>query len=135
MSLTLTGSTADRAHVLEFDCGVRAYPPARPDGYWRLRWVEEGRRRDTTARSREEALARAAEVVEGLARGRPTDWARAPGRALVEHYLDPARRPLRGRGWSLRHREEQESYCRRFVTPVIAVLAMADHANGEPQVA
>lgn len=59
--------------------GVRAYPPARPGGYWRLRWVEGGRRRDTTARSREEALGRAAEVVEGLARGRPTDWARASG--------------------------------------------------------
>lgn len=84
--------------------GVRAYPPARPGGYWRLRWVEGGRRRDTTARSREEALGRAAEVVEGLARGRPTDWARASGGALAEHYLDPTRRPSRGGAWSLRHR-------------------------------
>lgn len=110
--------------VLEFDHGVRAYPPPRPDGYWRLRWMEEGRRRDTTARSREEAVAKAAEVVQGLVRGRPTDWARAPGGALVAHYLDPARRPQRGRAWSLRHREEQEAYCRRFVTPVIAEVEL-----------
>ena len=120
MSLALKGSIPDRLEVLEFAHGVRAYPPARPGAYWRLRWVEEGRRRDTTARSREEALARATELVGALAWGRPTDWARASGGALVEHYLDPARRPQRGRAWSLRHREEQEAYCRRFVTPVIA---------------
>ena len=121
MSLTLTtGLVGPTAEVLEFDCGVRAYPPARPDGYWRLRWMEEGHRRDTTARSRDEGLAKAAELVAGLARGRPTDWARAPGAALVRHYLDPTRRPLRGRAWSVRHREEQEAYCRRFVAPVIA---------------
>ena len=58
--------------------------------------MEEGHRRDTTARSRDEALAKAAELVAGLARGRPTDWARAPGAALVRHYLDPTRRPLGG---------------------------------------
>lgn len=106
--------------VLEFDLGVRAYPPTRPDGYWRLRWIEDGRRRDTTAPSRAEAITKAAGVVAELARGLPTDWSRAKGAALVEHYLDPARRPLRGRAWSLRHREEQEAYCRRFVSPVIA---------------
>ena len=49
----------------------------------------DGRRRDTTARCRDEALAKAAELVAGLARDRPTDWARAPGGALVAHYLDP----------------------------------------------
>jgi len=119
MSLTLTGTTGPSPDVLEFDCGVRAYPPPRSDGYWRLRWLEEGRRRDTTARSRDEAVAKAAELVAGLARGRPTDWARAPGAALIAHYLDPKRRPVRGRAWSLRHREEQEAYCRRFVAPVI----------------
>ena len=107
--MTTNCNTEQSPEVLEFDCGVRAYPPARPEGYWRLRWVEEGHRRDTTARSRDEALAKAAELVAGLARGRPTDWARAPGAALVRHYLDPTRRPLRGRAWSVRHREEQEA--------------------------
>ena len=59
MSLPLTGSRSGGALVVEFDCEVRAYPPACPDGYWRLRWVEEGRRRNTTARSREQAVASA----------------------------------------------------------------------------
>ena len=49
---------------------------------------------DTTAR-RDEALAKAAEVVAGLARGWLTDWARAPGRALdagLTHSSPSARR-------------------------------------------
>ena len=28
--------------------------------------------------------------------------------------------PARGRAWSMRHREEQQAYCTRFVLPVIA---------------
>jgi hypothetical protein len=36
MSKTTKGG-ADRS-VLEFDLGVRVYPPARVDGYWRIRW-------------------------------------------------------------------------------------------------
>jgi hypothetical protein len=106
--------------VLEFECGVLVYEPAGPGGYWRVRWVEDGRRRDTSAASRDGAVAKAGELVERLSIGVPTGYAAALGRVLVEHYLDPARRPLRGRGWSERHREEQESYCRRFVVPVIA---------------
>ena len=58
--------------VLDFDCGVSAHEPATPGGYWRLRWVEGGRRRDTTARSREAAIAKASELVERLAAGTAT---------------------------------------------------------------
>ena len=47
-----------------------------------------------------------------------------PGTALVRHYLDPTRRPLRGRALSVRHREEQEAYCRRSVAPVIAEVEL-----------
>ena len=77
-------------------------PPARPDGYWRLRWMEEGHRRDTTARSRDEAVAKAAELVAGLARSRPTDWARAM--TTPDHCRRAAIRcrrsaPLAPRGW------------------------------------
>lgn len=95
------------------------YPPPPGGGYWRVRWREEGRRRETTARSRDAAVARASDLVARLGLGAPTNLRRAPGSALVTHYLDPARRPARGRAWSERHREEQEAYCRRFVTPVI----------------
>src|SRR5207245_8964639 len=48
----------------------------------------------------------------------------ARGRRLVEHYLAPTRRPVRARAWSERHREEQESYCARFVLPVIAEVPL-----------
>jgi hypothetical protein len=57
--------------VLEFDCGVLAYAPVREGGYWRLRWVEAGRRKDTTARSKEQAVTKAYELVERLSQGHP----------------------------------------------------------------
>ncbi|HWH36091.1 MAG TPA: hypothetical protein VNT56_12330 [Acidimicrobiales bacterium] len=98
---------------------MRAYPPSAPGGYWRLRWMEADRRRETTASSRDEVLAKAGDLVARLAQGRPTDWSQAEGDALVAHYLE-SRRPVRGRAWSARHREEQEAYCARFVAPVIA---------------
>ena len=108
--------------ALMFAAGVTVYPPAAGGGYWRVRWREDGRRRETTARSRDAAIAKAGELVDRLGLGAPTDLGRAPGAALVAHYLDPGRRPARGRAWSERHREEQESYCRRFVTPVIGTV-------------
>jgi integrase len=117
-------------HALDFDCGVRAYPPSGSAGYWRLRWVEAGRRRETTAASRDEVLAKAADVVARLAQGRPTDWGRATGDALVAHYLDLNRRPARGRAWSARHREEQEAYCARFVLPLIATVELRRLTRG-----
>ncbi len=83
-----------------------------------------GQRRDTTARSREAAITKATELVERLAAGTPTEWAQAPGQVLVAHYLEPRRPGARGRPWSERHREDQEAYCRRFVTPVIAEVAL-----------
>lgn len=108
--------------VLEFEGGVRAYPPARSDGYWRIRWEEAGRRRDTSARTQAEAIAKATELVEHLARGTATDLARSSGAELVAHYLDPARRPPRGRPWSERHRDEQVRYCNLYVLPEIAIM-------------
>jgi hypothetical protein len=110
--------------VLEFECGVLVYEPADARGYWRVRWVEDGRRRDTSARSRDLAISKATEFVERLSIGVPTTLAAARGRVLVEHFLDPGRLPARGRGWSERHREEQEPYCQRFVLPVIAEVLL-----------
>lgn len=88
--------------------------------------MELGRRRDTTARTRDEALAKAVELSERLSIGTPTSHLRARGEALVEHYLDRRRRPTRGTGWSQRHREEQAAYCRRFVLAVIADVLVRD---------
>ena len=72
-------------HALDFDCGVRAYPPVGPEGYWRLRWVESGRRRETTAASHDEVVAKASDLVDRLSQGRPTDLAQAHGDVLVAH--------------------------------------------------
>ncbi|HMK62172.1 MAG TPA: tyrosine-type recombinase/integrase [Acidimicrobiales bacterium] len=107
--------------VLEFDCGVVAYEPATENGYWRLRWVEDGRRRDTSAKGRTEAIARAEDLVERLSAGRPEGLTRAKAIRLVEHYLDPSRT-----SWSERHRDAQISYCERFVAPVIGQVPLRD---------
>src|SRR6059058_4548064 len=120
--MTTSERPRNKREALVFAGGVTAYPPPSAGGYWRVRWREEGRRRETTARSRDAAVAKAEELVARLGLGAPTDLGRAPGRALVDHYLSPGRRPARGRVWSERHREEQESYCRRFVTPVIGTI-------------
>jgi hypothetical protein len=111
--------------VLEFGGGVRAYSPAVPDGYWRLRWEEGGRRRDTTAASRDEAVAKATDLIERLGRGTPTELARATGADLVAHYLDPARRPPRVDCWSERHRDEQVRYANLYVIPTIGTIPCA----------
>ena len=76
------------------------------------------------AASHDEVVAKASDLVARLSQGRPTDLAQGHGDVLVAHYLDPGRRPVRGRAWSVRHREEQEAYCRRFVSPVIASVEL-----------
>jgi integrase len=111
--------------VLEFEGGVRAYSPPDAGGYWRLRWEEGGRRRDTTASSRDDAVAKAADLAERLGRGTPTELARATGADLVAHYLDPARRPARVEQWSERHRDEQVRYCNLYVVPLLGTVACA----------
>ncbi|MGH9152551.1 MAG: tyrosine-type recombinase/integrase [Acidimicrobiales bacterium] len=102
---------------------MRAYPPGRSHAFWRIRWEEAGRHRDTSARSRTEAIAKAIELVERLGRGTATDLGRATGADLVAHYLDPARRPARVERWSDRHRDEQIRYCERYVLPVVGTVA------------
>lgn len=118
--------------VLEFGCNVRAYPPT-GNGYWRVRWEEAGRRRDTTARSRTEAIAKATELIERLSRGTATDLGKATGADLIAHYLDPRRRPARGRPWSERHRDEQVRYCAKYVTAQIAVMACRNLTRADLQ--
>jgi len=109
----------DSTEVLEFEHGVRAYPPAAPGGLWRLRWDEHHRRRDTTAKDRAGAIAKASEIVDRLAIGSGTELGNARGEELVAHFLDPTRRPARVREWSERMREEQVRYCNKYVLPVI----------------
>jgi integrase len=112
-------NTDNVGEVLEFDHGVRAYPPAVPGGLWRLRWEEHHRRRDTTAKDRAAAIAKAGDIVERLAVGSGAESGNARGRELIAHYLDPRRRPARVKEWSERMREEQDRYCAKYVVPII----------------
>ena len=93
-------NTNNGIDVLEFEHGVRAYPPSKPGAYWRLRWEEEHRRRETTAKGRADAVAKATEIVERLASGVGSEVANARGCVLVAHYLDPRRQPTRVKEWS-----------------------------------
>jgi hypothetical protein len=86
MTLLTPASTPGPPASLDFDCGVRAYSSSSSTGYWRLCWVEAGRRRETTAAGGEEMLAKAADVVARLAEGRPT-----PGRRLLGAGLSTSR--------------------------------------------
>jgi hypothetical protein len=123
------GSTAmeptdDQREVLEFEHSVRAYPPTQARSYWRIRWLENHRRLDTTASTRAEAIAKATEIVERVGRGTDTALAGSTGADMVAHYLDPHRRPPRVAVWSENHRDEQVRYCHRFVLLVIATVPL-----------
>ncbi len=126
-------SPNDGTEVLEFEHSVRAYPPNKPGGYWRLRWDEERRRKETTARSRAEAIAKATEIGERLSSGVGTEVANARGADLIAHFLDPRRRPARVKEWSDRMREEQERYCTKYVVPLIGDVRCRDLARADFQ--
>lgn len=120
-------------NVLDFDFGVRAYPPVDAGGYWRIRWEERRTRKDTTAKNRTAAIAKASEIVDRLARSAPTALGRATGADLVAHYLDPGRRPPRVPQWSIRHRDEQIRYCNLYVLPVIAEIPCRELTSDDLQ--
>lgn len=133
MSSVRSNQKAVDREVLEFDFGVRVYPPAKDGGYWRIRWEERHRGRDTTARDRGAAIAKASEIVERLARSAPTALAKTRGSHLVAHYLDPRRRPPRVQSWSVRHRDEQVRYCNDYVLPVIAEVQCRELSRADFQ--
>ena len=133
MSNVRSNQKSGDREVLEFDFGVRVYPPTGDGGYWRIRWEERHRGRDTTARDRAAAITKASEIVERLARSAPTALARARGADLVAHYLDPQRRPARVKSWSVRHRDEQVRYCNDYVLPVIAEVPCRELSRADFQ--
>lgn len=124
--------TEDR-NVLEFDLGVRVYPPAREGGYWRIRWEERRHSKDTSAKDQAAAIKKAQDIVERLRRSVPTELGRARGAHLVAHYLDPARRPPRVAQWSVKHREEQTRICEKYVLPVIGEVSCRELTRADFQ--
>ncbi len=131
MSKTTKGS--DDRNVLEFDLGVRVYPPARSGGYWRIRWEERRQPKDTSAKDQAAAIEKAQGIVERLRRSVPTELGRAKGAHLAAHYLDPSRRPPRVVQWSVKHREEQTRICEKYVLPVIGDVACRELTRADFQ--
>jgi integrase len=120
-------------NVLEFELGVRVYPPKRDGGYWRVRWEERRQPKDTSAKDQTAAIKKAQDIVERLRRSVPTELGRAKGEHLVAHYLDPRRRPPRVTQWSVKHREEQTRICEKYVLPVIAEVSCRELTRADFQ--
>lgn len=84
---------------------------------------EQRRHRDTSARTKADAIAKATELVERLGRGTPTDLGKARGTDLVDLYLNPGRRRPQVARWSERHRDEQTRSFSLYVLPAVANVA------------
>jgi integrase len=128
-----TPKDSEERTVLEFDLGVRAYPPKRDGGYWRVRWEERRQPKDTSAKDQTAAIKKAQDIVERLRRSVPTELGRAKGEHLIAHYLDPNRRPPRVTQWSVKHRDEQTRICEKYVLPVIGEVSCRELTRADFQ--
>lgn len=131
--MSKTPKELEDRNVLEFDLGVRVYPPKRAGGYWRIRWEERRQSKDTLAKDQAAAIKKAQDIVERLRRSVPTELGRAKGEHLVAHYLDPNRRPARVTEWSVKHRYEQTRICEKYVLPVIADVSCRELTRADFQ--
>lgn len=77
---------ATEREVLDFEGGVKAYAPIPPDTRWRIRWREEGHPADTTAVSREEAVAKAEARAARLRRTRAVGQKEGDAAELAEWF-------------------------------------------------
>jgi len=119
------GRTATRGggEVIELECGITVYPARSEGGRWRAVWYEAGERQQCEASSEEKLGPKLAKVAERLRADAPS--MRKPGAALIVHYLDPDRLPVRDR-WSRRHADTQRRLCERFALPVIGAVTCQD---------
>jgi integrase len=116
--------------VVEVDGGILVYPPEGEGEPWRAVFAEGGRRRFRQAVSEEKLAAKLEKVSERLRAG--AENMERPGADLIAHYLDPDRLPVTRR-WSRRHADTQRRLCKRFASPVIAVVTCQDITPGHMQ--
>jgi len=112
---------------------VRATPPTRPAGYWRLScYGEDGRRiaQTTGGRTREQAVRRVAEEERRLtAAGLP--GARASrGDDLLDFFLADARpkfprSPHRGQAWSATYAQQAAGIVERYLRPGLGPVRLS----------
>lgn len=104
------------------DNGVRIFKPKNKNGYWVLRWTEDGDRKETTAgKDQESALERAAEIDRrlsheqgGLSLRPATDW--------LDAWLDPTLIRSNGRKWSKNHLGETTRRMNTHLRPQLQKL-------------
>jgi hypothetical protein len=99
------------------------YPARSEGGRWRAVWYEAGEREQCEAATEGKLTPKLERVAERLKADAPK--MRRPGAALIAHYLDPDRLPVRDR-WSRRHADTQRRLCERFAVPVIGAVACQD---------
>ena len=99
------------------------YPARSEGGRWRAVWHEAGERQQCEAATEEKLAPKLEKVAERLRADAPN--MRKPGAALIAHYLDPDRLPVRDR-WSRRHADTQRRLCERFAAPVIGAVTCQD---------
>jgi hypothetical protein len=99
------------------------YPARSERGRWRAVWYEAGEREQCEAATEGKLTPKLERVAERLKADAPK--MRRPGAALIAHYLDPDRLPVRDR-WSRRHADTQRRLCERFAVPVIGAVACPD---------
>jgi hypothetical protein len=116
-------STRGGGEVIELECGITVYPARSEGGRWRAVWYEAGEREQCEAATEGKLTPKLERVAERLKADAPK--MRRPGAALIAHYLDPDRLPVRDR-WSRRHADTQRRLCERFAVPVIGAVACPD---------
>jgi hypothetical protein len=94
--MSKTSKDSEDRNVLEFDLGVRIYPPSRAGGYWRIRWEERRQPKGTSAKDQPAAIKKAQDIVERLRRSVPTNAA-APRASTW--WPTTSIRPGGRRGW------------------------------------
>jgi hypothetical protein len=120
-----TGRAATRGggEVIELECGITIYPARSQGGRWRAVWHESDERQQCVAATEEKLAAKLEKVKIRLEADAPN--MRKPGAALIAHYLDPDRLPVRDR-WSRKHAHTQRRLCLLYVAPIIDAVTCQD---------
>ena len=123
-------ATRGGGEVIDLECGITVYPARSEGGRWRAAWHEDGERRQCEAATEEKLTARLEKVKIRLEADAPN--MKKPGAALIAHYLDLDRLPVRER-WSRKHAHTQRRLCALYAAPVIDEAICQDVKAGHMQ--
>jgi hypothetical protein len=125
-----TGRAATRGggEVIELECGITVYPARSEGGRWRAVWQEAGERQQCEAATEEKLAAKLEMVKVRLEADAPN--MRKPGAALIAHYVDPDRLPVRDR-WSRKHAHTQRRRLRKHERSIFAWRKVTKECPGQ----